>query len=621
MIGLLLNLAGVHIPRAAEPDSPVEKVHLHLEGMLFGDSQAELQSLKAMGTNAVPLLIEVLGYSKLQIDNWYQQVRPRHPEANQTESAQTIAKSRLVNEAMVALVAMPETPFFVTNLFPLLKDSRWEVRRSAAGLLEYFAPKVGGAILLPALPALKDADAAVRRSMIGVFGHSAVQSEVRKALEESLNDSREELRIQAAKKLLGSDKNHAVALSTLKSLFASKNFHTRYFAVREYIDSDPIRPRTEKELLPVLMRLLASGDAWSQSAAANSLSKYGPSGRDAVPELQKLLLAGDVEVRQSATNALREIAPEVLPGQPAAPANRDVVLQLLQTFYSTNQAVVFQSIKAMGTNAVPILIEVLGYQTTQMDQWYERAYAKAPTSIQSRMSKPETLEKLRNQASSLLRNMPETHLFLTNLLVLLKDERVAVRQSAAYLIPSCIRNHGQHLDDNLMLECLPALKDNDPLVRRYMLGAFVARWAVLPRAKTALETVLKDPVEEVRLEAGTVLLRTDGNNQAALQTLKSLFASTNASNRYLAAARYLFSSSPSGRLEDEMVPIFTATLSGTDRDLQIGACHCLGRFGPRAKTAVPVLLKHLQSTDLELQKAAREALEKIAPELLPPVKP
>ena len=70
-----------------------------------------------------------------------------------------------------------------------------------------------------------------------------------------------------------------------------------------------------------------------------------------------------------------------------------------------------------------------------------------------------------------------------------------------------------------------------------------------------------------------------------------------------------------------MVPIFTATLSGTDRDLQIGACHCLGRFGPRAKTAVPVLLKHLQSTDVELQKAAREALEKIAPELLPPVKP
>jgi HEAT repeat protein len=154
-----------------------------------------------------------------------------------------------------------------------------------------------------------------------------------------------------------------------------------------------------------------------------------------------------------------------------------------------------------------------------------------------------------------------------------------------------------------------------------MVHAFIARWAVLPRAKAALEALLIDPVEAVRMEAATVLLQPDGNHQAALQTLKSLFTSTNASTRQWAAARYLNMGSSAGRLEDEMVPIFISTLSGSDKDQLKSACHCLGRFGPRAKAAVPALSKHLQSTDPELQKAAWESLERIAPEVLPAKKP
>ncbi len=576
--------------------------------------EAALQSLVAMGTNAVPVLIEVMGYSPAQLDQWYNRLPPQKPD---NKGYGAMLKRKLPGVAGSVIAVIPEASLYVTNLFPLLQDPRSEVRQRGANFLSYLSHKVDVRQLLPALPALKDNDREVRRNIINAFRRSAETPQVRTALEEVLNDSREDLRLAAANALLRADKDHARALATLKSLFVSANPHTRYFAVRDYIQSDPVRPRTEKELLPILLRLLSSNDSWSQTAAAGSLADFGPRARETAPELQKLLLSADLEVRRAATNALRVIAPEMVPGKPAAPASREVVLQHLQDLYSTNQAMVFQNVKAMGTNAVPLLIEILGYETTQADQWYEKAYAKAPASIRSRMSKPEALEKLRSQASVLLLNMPETHLYLTDLFVLLKDPRVEVRQRAASLIPHSIRNYGQHLDDSLMLECLPSLRDSDTMVRRYMVHAFIARWAVLPRAKAALEALLTDPVEAVRLEAATVLLQPDGNNQAALQALKSLFASTNAVTRQWAAARYLNVGSPAGRLEDEMVPIFISTLSGSDKDQLKSACLCLGRFGPRAKAAVPALMKHLQSQDPELQKTASEALEKIAPEALP----
>lgn len=589
--------------------------------MAVTNKQSALQSIIVMGTNAAPVLIEVMGWSPEQLDQWQARLQTKNPGVAQGKMSQRTLRSRTSSAAQEALISIPEATSYVTNFFPLLQDSRSEVRNVAATSLAYFSHQVDGELLLPALPALKDKDPLVRTYILKAFRLAATIPEVRTALEEVLLDAREDLRREAANALLRADKNHARALATLKSLFTSTDAHTRYFAVRDYINSDPIRPRTEKELIPVLINMLSDDDVWTQRNAANSLGEFGPRGLGAVSQLQKLLQSADPDVRRSATNALSEIAPGLLPGKPAAPADREVVLQHLQNLYTTNQAFVFQSVKAMGTNAVPLLIEILGYETTQMDQWYEKAYAKAPASVKSRMSKPEALEKLRSQTSLLLLNMPETGLYLTNLLSLLKDERVEVRRRAASLVQSCIANNRQRLEDGLMLECLPALRDSDHMVRLYMVHAFSPRWAVIPRAKAALEAVLNDQVEEVRVAAAAILLQTDGNHQTALQALKALFTSTNATYRHRAAAYYLSIGSPKGRLEDEMIPIFISTLSGSDKDQLISASGCLERFGPRAKAAVPVLLKHAQSTEPEVQQAARNALEKIAPEVLSPRKP
>ena len=307
----------------------------------------------------------------------------------------------------------------------------------------------------------------------------------------------------------------------------------------------------------------------------------------------------------------------------AAPAPRDQVLQHLEDVFGApgKQGTAIQSIKTMGTNAIPFLIEILGYETTQVDQWYEKAYAKAPSGIQSRMSKPEALEKLRNEAVVLLRNMPETHLYMTNLFTLLKDQRPEVRRHSASLISHHMLNRGRNMEDSVMLECLPYLKDSDPQVRRSIVQAFAHKGARLPRVKIALEAALNDPVEEVRMNAAHALLQADNKHPDALNTLKALFTSNTPNTRYFAAVYYFVSDRQRFKDEPDLMRVFVDTLSGNDVELQSYAAELLGGIGASAKPAVPELKKLLLSPEAQVRTAATNALQRIEAEVLPPAKP
>jgi HEAT repeat protein len=306
--------------------------------------------------------------------------------------------------------------------------------------------------------------------------------------------------------------------------------------------------------------------------------------------------------------------------QPAAPAPRNQVLLHLEDIYGApgKQNAAFQSIKAMGTNAIPLLIEILGYQTTQADQWYEKAYAKAPPSIQSKMSKPEALEKLREEATLLLRNMRDTHLYLTNMVPLLQDSRPEVRRSAAYLV----QGHAYRAQNTQLLDFISGLKDSEPDVRHNIALAYAnSRSELLPRAKSALEAALNDPDENTRMFLASALLKADKRHEAATSTLKSLFASTNTNTRYMAAVHYLASDPQSLGSNSEVLQILISTLSLNDVGLQSAAAHTLGNLGSQAKPAIPELQKLLQAPGGYVRAAATNALQRIAPEVLPPVKP
>ena len=275
----------------------------------------------------------------------------------------------------------------------------------------------------------------------------------------------------------------------------------------------------------------------------------------------------------------------------------------------------------MGTNAIPLLIEVLGYETTQADQWYEKAYAKAPASVQSRMSKPEALEKLRNQASLLLLNMRETHLYMTNLFGLLQDQRPEVRRHSASLISHHMLNGGRSMEDSVMLECLSYLKDSDAQVRRFIAQAFAHKGASLPRVKIALEAALNDSSEEVRMTSAHALLRTDNKHGAARSTLKALFTSNTPNTRYFAAVYYFVSDRQQFSGDPDLMRVFIDTLSVNEVRLQTYAAELLGGIGAQAKPAVPELQKLLLSPDAQLRTAATNALQRIAPETVTHTKP
>lgn len=556
------------------------------------------QNIKAMGTNAVPILIEVLGGQEKLIDELYGETYLKSPAAVRQEVLE-----RVQQEASSLLLNIRDTD--PVKLLPLLKDTRGKVRGMAASLIAGKLYRVDKNI-----------------------------SEIKAALETALNDPVEQVRLNAALAICRADREHRAAIDTLKTLFTSTNANTRYFAAFYYLVCDDKQPRAEAELLPIFVNTLSGEDTHLQRLASETLGRYyGPQAKVAVQELRKLVQSPDFEVRKTAWNALQKIAPEIvipMPQEepteaaqaasiapPAASAAREQVLQLLADLYTPKQKMVFQSIQAMGTNAVPLLIEVLGYQPTQADQWYEKAYAKAPAAIKAAMSKPEALEKLRGQASLLLLNMPETALYVTNLFPLLYDSRVAVRQSGASLISV----YAYKVDKTLLLEVLFALKDSDPLVRGYMVSAFRGGQAVLPRVRSALEPLLNDPVEDVKLTAAEVLLRADIDHAGALQMLKTEMTSTNEQTRLRAAAYYVYSGPKLTRTDDDLLPLFLTALTSKDESARRSAASVLALYGKRAQAAVPELQKMLVAKEYDERAIATNALQMIAPQILAPKRP
>ncbi len=600
--------------------APRDQVLRYLENIYRSSSPdyATRRHVQALGTNAVPVLLEVLQYQRPQLHQWYDKAFANAPEEVQNVMSKVDAWGRLRDEAVSLLQGTRETPYYLKSIVALLQDTRPEIRRSAAKVVQNFGRDLTNKDMLLFLPALQDADPSVRAYIVSAIrnNENVLLPEAMMALEEALGQASEIERLGITATLLRADGNHPAALQTLKSMFTSGDAHSRFYAAVTYLHSNPSKAGVEDELLPIILNALSGSDESRRNSALYTIGRFGTRAKAAEPVLQKMLQAPELEIRQAATNALRSIAAP-------APASREKILQLLveiqgltnQPYASSQRKVAFDNLSAMGTNAAPFLIEILGHRKSQTDQWYEQAYAKAPEAIRNAVSKPEALEKLRREAQTLLLNMRETPLYFSEIVALLQDERAEVRQRAA----SLLHGYAEKVSKVQLLECLPHLKDSDPSVRR-SIALTLAHAVALPRVKAELEKTLSDPDENVRIVTATALLKADCDHLAALQTLKKLFGSPNLNLRFGAARAYLACDPYRAGIE-ELLPIFLDVLSGPDPNLYPLACHTLRTYTVRADAAVPVLLKHLQSPRSELQSAARSALERIAPEALPPAKP
>ncbi|MGV3757460.1 MAG: HEAT repeat domain-containing protein [Verrucomicrobiota bacterium] len=270
----------------------------------------------------------------------------------------------------------------------------------------------------------------------------------------------------------------------------------------------------------------------------------------------------------------------------------------------------------MGTNAVPVLIEVLGYQPEKMEEWYERAYVNAPASLRKQMSKPDAIARLRDQAAHALFNMPETKLYLHELLPLMQDLRPEVRRA----VSSLFLQHAARAPQSLRLELLPFLKDSDPEVRKHIMWAFSSPDTLLPRAKAAFEAALMDPVDEVRVTASRVLLQQEKEHSAALKTLKLLLNSTNGWTKLTAATTYLSTQQDSPNLDREVGPVFNSILTNTlpeHAQWRFMALIHLQDYRKPLKSTIPELQKLLTNSILSIRTEASNTLRIVAPEALP----
>ncbi|HEY1171524.1 MAG TPA: HEAT repeat domain-containing protein [Verrucomicrobiae bacterium] len=283
---------------------------------------------------------------------------------------------------------------------------------------------------------------------------------------------------------------------------------------------------------------------------------------------------------------------------------REQVLQLLQGVISTNQPAVIKSIQAMGTNAIPTLIEVLGYRQQAMDAWYEKVYLTTPATLQKHLSKPEFITKLRSEASFLLMLMPETKDYFQDLVPLLRDERAETRRSVA----SIFSMRGQNAPAAIQLELIPLLKDDDAMVREYAMVGLGQRINDLPRAKAALENAMQDQDERVRVRAGETLLRSDKNHPEAWAVVTASLKSTNEAVRLNAIGAYLIVRKNSPEVDREISPIVNGILSGTNSQMQAMTLMLLQGNGKVLTSTVPEVQKLLTNTNNFIQMEAGKAL-------------
>ncbi|HEY1171523.1 MAG TPA: HEAT repeat domain-containing protein [Verrucomicrobiae bacterium] len=305
------------VTRAAEP-SLRDKVIEHLERLHYGPTQpreAERKRLLALGTNAVPILIELVGYKETKLEETYRKTYYESPEAVRQTMSRPRDLEGLARPAAWELLDMPECKDYLRKLLPLLQDSRSEVRELTARVIATHVEavrKTDRAFPLELVQFLKDNEAGVRRRIINALQFDITTlPRVKSALEGMLADKDDAVRNSAALALLLEDKGHAAALVAIRAFFSSTNESTRINAGLVYVIKQPNSPVIQSEVLPLFVRSLSSTNESAQTLALSYIRGYAPHFTATVPEVQKLLAHPSLRVRQEATNTLRGLTNNV----------------------------------------------------------------------------------------------------------------------------------------------------------------------------------------------------------------------------------------------------------------------------------------------------------------------
>lgn len=293
--------------------------------------------------------------------------------------------------------------------------------------------------------------------------------------------------------------------------------------------------------------------------------------------------------------------------------NREKVLELVQFFAwshddSAKQERYRQELKDMRTNAIPYLVEVIGYRESKLEKWYAATYQKMPPAIQSRMDRPDALERMGTAAINLLNTMPDRKTAVPYLVKLLSDDRPRVRYMA--LLPL------QYLIEGSETDLLPVFIDcmKDPTEQPYRPAAFiVAKFSKTnSQARKNIEAMLVAPQENTRFKGAELLWKADAGHVEARKIIEQYLVSTNTGFQLGAARIYLAQTKDTNKV----VAIYIQALSSSSQRHQESALVSLKALGKAAEPAVPEIIKLATGPNPNLSIKARLALDTIAPEKL-----
>jgi HEAT repeat protein len=287
-------------------------------------SEAAIASLKALGTPAVPPLIQIAGNEKEK-----PKVRRRAIQAlgELGEAAKSaIPELTIILESnrkdlklatLTALAEMGESArIAVPQLKKALKSRDEQIRMGAAQVLGKIGSPAKDA--MPTLiDALNDPRKSVRTSVIDAIANFGAEAKPAiTELTQALNDSDYDVRIAAILALgkLGTEAKPAVSFLAQILDDPDSEVRTKTATALGSIGAEA------SPAIPSLTRALKNADRTTRFFAAQALGRIGSEAKTAVPEITELLKDPDKDVRMQAAVTLRRLGLESRSALPALAA-------------------------------------------------------------------------------------------------------------------------------------------------------------------------------------------------------------------------------------------------------------------------------------------------------------
>lgn len=274
--------------------------------------------------------------------------------------------------------------------------------------------------------------------------------------------------------------------------------------------------------------------------------------------------------------------------------------------FTTNQPQAMEAFRKMRPDTLPFVMRELQSRETRWDRYYFRKYPTLPAWLKKRLPQPILKSVVWERSRLVLMSEPDARKMLPELARILEGRNVQIRPQIAGII----YNLAGPGDEGIAPALGRCLKDSDPDVR-WTVAQTLGR--IGPGAKAAipeLAAALNDPSPTVRMQVAAALWTIDRQTNACAQAMREGLKSQPAGIMKSWGVISLSEMTPD---DISLIPELVAILQSPDDSYRERAAEALGRYGPAAKEAEPVLILRAQDGYPDLRKAALKALKSIDP--------